>query len=68
MCFKIVRYSVLGIHPLCESVYPFDCTFFRLICLTAKALRRITIRGFIVGANEPEKRTLIRIQLRILGL
>jgi hypothetical protein len=68
MCFKIAAYSVPDIHPLGEYAYSFDCTFFRLICLTAKALRRITMRGFLVGATEPEIRTLKRVQLRILGL
>ena len=67
MCFNIERYSVLGDHYLGEFAYPFDCTFFRPICLTAKALRRITMRGFLVGATEPEKRTLKRAQLRIPG-
>ncbi len=65
--FKIGSYNVLGDHPFGESAYPFDCTFFRLICLTAKALRRTTMRGFLVGATKPEKRTLKRVQLRILG-
>ncbi len=67
MCFKIGSNCVLGDYLLGESAYPFDCTFFRLICLTAKALRRTTMRGFLVGATEPEKRTLKRVQLRILG-
>lgn len=67
MCFKIERYSVLGDQSLVEFAYPFGCTFFRPICLTAKTLRRITKRGFLVGATEPEKRTLKRVQLRILG-
>ncbi len=58
---------MFGFHLLGESAYAFDCTFFRLICLTAKALRRITMRGFLVGATEPEKRTLKGFQLRILG-
>jgi len=46
---------VLGDHLLGIFAYLFDCTFFRLICLTAKALRRITMRGFLVGATEPDK-------------
>jgi len=40
MYLKIAYYSVLGDRPLGESTYSFDCTFFRLSCLTAKALRR----------------------------
>ena len=92
MCFKMESYSVLGDYPLGESAYPFDCTFFRLICLTAKArklgvrldllywiyctLLRVkhnkpsltpNFRRFLVGATEPEKGTLKRVQLRILG-
>ena len=56
---------MLGDHLLGEA-YPFNCTFFRLNCLTAKPLRRTTMRGFLVGATEPEKRTLKGVQLRIL--
>ncbi len=67
MCFTIESYSVLSDYPLGDSAYPFDCTFFRLIYLTAKALRRTTMRGFLVGATEPEKCTLKQVQLRILG-
>jgi hypothetical protein len=67
MCFKIESYSVLGDHSVGESAYSFDYTFFRLICLTAKALHRMAMHGFLVGATEPEKRTLKRVQLRILG-
>ena len=68
---------MFSINPLGANVYmprvymtwaySFECTFFRTICLTAKALHRITMHGFLVGATEPEKRTLKRIQLRILG-
>jgi hypothetical protein len=65
--FKITAYRVFGIYLLSESAYSFDCTFFRSICLTAKALRRITMCGFLIGATEPEKRTLKRVQLRIPG-
>ncbi len=67
MCFKIESYSVLGTYPLGEIAYPFDCTFFRPICLTAKALHSTTMRGFLVDATEPEKRTLKRVQLRVPG-
>ncbi len=67
ICFKTAAYRRISIHPLGEAAYPFDCTLFRLIGLTAKALRRITMNGFLVGANEPKKRTLKRVQLRILG-
>ncbi len=35
--------------------------------MTAKALGRITMRVFLVGANENKKRTLKSVQLRILG-
>ena len=56
-------------HTLGNPAYPFDCTFFSLICiqdvgkerelcLTAKTLRRIAMRSFLVGATMPEKRTL----------
>ncbi len=74
MYSKIDRHTMLGNHTLGESAYPFDCTFFRLICLTAKVLRRMTMCDFLVGAKlphpcsrplpasmqvtEPEKRTL----------
>jgi hypothetical protein len=82
MYLKIVRYSLSDELSLGEFAYLFDCTFFRLIflqdvgkgrkqerrlCLTAKALHRITMRGFLVGATEPEKYTLKRVQLRISG-
>jgi hypothetical protein len=66
-CFNIERYSMLDIYLLFKSAYSFDCTFFRLICLTAKALHRMTMRGLLVGATESEKHTLKRVQLRILG-
>ncbi len=67
MYFKIGLYSVLGEHPLGSYAYSFDRTFFRLIYLTAKAIHSTTMHGFLVGATEPEKRTLKRVQLRILG-
>ncbi len=67
MCSKSAICSLYAIHPLGEYAYTFDCTFFRLIDLTAKALRRMTMRAFLVGATEPKKRTLKRVQLRILG-
>ena len=92
-CLKIDRYSTLGVYLLDEPAYSFDCAFFRLICLqdvgkerkqerklclTAKAFHRATMCIFLVGATEPEKRTLNmpffinnsrckRVQLRILG-
>ncbi len=57
--FKKEYYIVFGAHSLDGSpAYPFNCTFFSFIYLTAKALRRITMHGFLVGATEPEKRTL----------
>ncbi len=55
-------------HPLSEFAYPLGCTFFRLIGLTAKALHRMTMNGFLVGATKPKKHPLKRVQLRILGL
>jgi len=67
MFFKLARYSLLGDHPLGEFAYSFNCTFFRVICLTANALRSMAMRGLLVGATDPEKCTLKRIQLRILG-
>ncbi len=65
--FKTATYRRISIHPLSEFAYTFDCTFFRLIDLTAKALRRMTMNGFLVGATKPKKHTLKRVQLRILG-
>jgi len=76
--FKITAYAEFSLHLPDELAYSFYCTFIRLICLTAKALRRITMHGFLVGATEPNKRTLNvpffinnsgykRVQLRILG-
>ena len=70
MRYKSKAYRVLGLHTyqggtknslLGEPAYSFDCTFFRLICLTAKALCRITMRAFLVGATEPKERTLKRV-------
>lgn len=61
-------YRFLGFHLASVSAYSFDCTFFRLSCLTAKALRRTTMRGSLVGAAKPEKSTLKQVQLRFLGL
>jgi hypothetical protein len=65
-------YIILASQPLRESAYAFDCTLrlkrlllVQLICLTVKALRRITMCGFLVCATEPEKRTLKCVQLRI---
>ncbi len=68
MRYKSRPYHFLGFHLVGESAYLFDYTFFRLSCLTAKALRRTTMRGFVVGTTEPKKRTLKRVQLRFLGL
>ncbi len=68
VCAKTAAYSFYATHPLGEYAYTLDCTyFFRLTYLTAKALRRVTMHGFLVGAIEPKKRTLKRVQLRILG-
>jgi|LWDU01.1.fsa_nt_gi anti-anti-sigma regulatory factor len=68
MYLKTERCSVLGGQPRGKSVYSFDCTFYRLICLTAKTSHRMTMFSFLVGATEPVKRTLKRVQLRLLGL
>lgn len=59
--------NAFGIQSLTEFVYSFDCTFFRFTCLTAKASRRITMHGFLVGATKPKKCTLKCVQLRNLG-
>lgn len=67
MCINIVSNSLQGTNVNLLMAYPFDCTLFRLICLTVKVLRRITMRDFLVGATEPEKRTLKRVQLKNLG-
>jgi len=37
------------------------------LCLTEKALRRMTMFGFLVDATETVKRTLKRVQLKFLG-
>ena len=58
---KFVTYSKLVLQPQCEHAYAFDCTIIRLICLTAKALRRMTMRGFLVGTTEPDNHTLKRV-------
>jgi len=55
---------MLNNHPLDNPAYPYDCTFFRLICLTAKTLHSMTMRSFLVGATKPKKRTLKWIQLK----
>ena len=68
MYYKLTAYRISTLHLLGESAYAFDCTFFRPLCLTANALRRMTMHGFLVGANRPEKCTLKRVQLRFLGL
>ena len=60
MCIKTVLFCLLGNRHLKDEAYPFDCTFFTLIRLTAKALRRTTMCGFLVGATEREKSTLKR--------
>jgi hypothetical protein len=67
MNFIIAVNNAFGFQSLAEFVYSFDCTFFRFICLTAKASRRITMLGFLVGATEPKKYTFKRVQLRNLG-
>jgi len=78
MSFKIERHRILGDHLLGSPAYSLDCTFFRLIYLTAKDLHRMTMQVLLVGATEPEKRTLNmpffvndsrckRVQQRILG-
>ena len=70
----MIMYTQILIHSLNNyknnffSAYPFDCTFFSPICLTAKALRRIAMRSFLVVATESEKRTFKRAQLKVPGL
>jgi len=64
--YSIESHTIIFEHRLFTKLaYAFDCTFCRPIFLTAKALRRITMRGFLVGANEPAKRTLKCVQLRL---
>jgi len=58
MLNKLTSYIILTHYSLSESVYAYDCTFFKPICLSAKTLRRITMCGFLVGATEPDKCTL----------
>lgn len=41
MSFKITKDSLLNDQPLGEFAYSFDCTFFKLICLTAKTFHKI---------------------------
>jgi len=60
-------YLILFARSLVAFAYSIDCTFFRFLCLTAKALRRITMRSFLVGATKPKKRTLKRVQLGFSG-
>lgn len=67
MSFKIERHRILCDHPLGDSAYSLECTFFRLIYLAANDLHRMTMQVILVGANEPEKRTLKRVQQRIPG-
>ncbi len=55
MCFKTATERRISIHSLGESAYAFDCTFIKLIFLTVKTLRRITMHSFPVGATEPKK-------------
>jgi hypothetical protein len=76
---KFVTYSKFNLQLQYETVCAFDCTIIRLICLTAKALRKMAMRGFLVGTTEPDNHTLNmpffvndsrykRVQLRLLGL
>jgi hypothetical protein len=65
MRYESISYCILTIHPLGEYTYSLDCTFFRIIRLTAIALHRMAMCGFLVGTTEPEKSTLKRVQLRI---
>ncbi len=67
MCFKTATEPKMSFHPLGEIAYAFDCTLLRRIDLTTKALRRMTMSGLSVGATEPKKCTLKRVQLRMLG-
>ncbi len=63
--FITTTYRRISIHPLSEFAYAFDCTFFRLIDLTAKALHRMTMNGFLVGATKPKKHTLKQIVVTV---
>lgn len=54
MYFKTNHNNILGIHFLSEYAYSFNSTFFRFIYLTAKSLRRVTMRSFLVGVTKPE--------------
>lgn len=65
---KLKKNYSLGLCPSDKSAYSSNCTFFKLICLIAKALRRMTMLGFLIGATELEKSTLRRVQLRFSGL
>lgn len=67
MFSKIEHDFLTGNQQTSVFAYSFDCTFFRLICLTAKALHRMTMCGFLVYENEPEKRTLKRVQQKAPG-
>lgn len=61
------RNSVSATYLLNTFVFSFECTFFKLICLTAKALHSMAMCDFLVGATKLEKRTFKRIQLRFPG-
>ncbi len=67
MYFITATYRRISNHPLSEFAYAFDCKFFRLIDLTAKAFHTMTMNGFLVGATKPKIHTLKRVQLRSLG-
>jgi len=65
---KRLDYSMFCLQSQREFAYTVDCTIIRLSCLTAKALRRITMRSFLVGATESNNHTLKGVQLSLLGL
>ncbi len=51
MYFKAATKRRISTYPLSKFVYAFDCTIF----MTAKALHRMTMNGFLVGATKPKK-------------
>ncbi len=54
MCLNIENSTVLGDYLSGRLAYPYECTLFSPICLTAKALRSTIMCGFSIGAIEPE--------------
>ena len=65
--YKLSTYAISVIYFFNNPIYAIDRTFFSHTCLTAKALRRITMLGFLVGTIKAEKSTLKCVQLRFSG-